>query len=100
MRINKDVVFDQLGGYNNVIAMLGLKFYSVHNNTLALTHASFKGIAITHISLTQADFYDIHFMNRSGLTKKEFKNIHCSKLKEIVERELGIYLTLYGGLKK
>lgn len=94
MRINKDDIFDQLGGYNNLRAMLGLKFYSVHNNTLALTHGSFKGIAITHITLTRLDFYDIHFMNRSGFTKKEFKDIHCSKLKEIAERELGIYLTL------
>lgn len=92
--LNKDAIFEQLGGYNNVRAMLGLKFYSLHNNKLALTHGTFKGIAITHISLTKSDFYDIHFMNRSGLTKKEFKNIHCSKLKEVVERELGIYLTL------
>ena len=96
-------ILQQLGG-NRMIAMTGAKNLASGTDKEGRPYLMFKigsgaksGINHIKIALNGRDLYDIDFGKIRGYdfkVLKSFDNIYADQLKDIIEQETGMYLSL------
>ena len=92
------IIFQQLGGYYKVNAMIGIESLVYCENGIQFK-VKCKGSKANFIRIivNALDLYDVEFGNIKGEAYKQnnvFKNIHCEDLKDLIESETGLYLSL------
>ena len=96
-----NVVLQQLGGQGRLKAMLGAKNFSQckdENRVEFRIGRNAKGVSIVRITLTPEDTYNVEF---GRIRKFDYKvlssveGIYCDMLKEVVEENTGMFLTLF-----
>ncbi len=97
-------ILDQLGGYNKLRAMTGASNFASEPNSLSFRLKSPKANYVK-ITLNSMDTYDVEFGKMRGDSYKvvaEEKGIYDDMLKKTVEKNTGMYLTLFakGGQTK
>lgn len=90
-------IFRQLGG-NKFVAMTGAKNFGYFQNSMSFKLPRAKnGIKFVRITLNSMDLYDIEFIKARGYNISivaNIKDVYNEDLKEVVERETGLCLSL------
>jgi hypothetical protein len=101
-------ILSQLGGTNKLSAMINAKNFIHDNNSLTFQFSGNKKINYITIELNSLDLYNVTFKKFTAgrLTKSydwidpkwktvtEYNNVYAEQLKELIERETGLYLSL------
>jgi hypothetical protein len=94
-----NTILDQMGGSGRLASMIGV--YNLTGTENALTFR-FKaraknGSNCVRITLEPSDTYKVEFISirgRSVKVKSTHEDIYCDVLRELFERETGLYLSL------
>ncbi len=90
-------IIKQLGGFNKVNTMVGLKDVLAVTNGVSFKIKVAAKANFCKITLNQYDTYDIVFMKIRGFESKtiaEVSDVYCDQLKKTIEKEMGVYLSL------
>lgn len=79
-------------------AMIGMKDAVKGENFVAFKFMRSRGINAVSITLTPLDLYDVEFASntpkKGWVTKSLHENVYGENLKELFEKETGLYLSL------
>lgn len=94
-----NVVFQQLGGFGRLRAMVGMKdaTYDTKNQWISFKFKGSPKANYVKITLNGKDLYDVQFLKIWGLKFKEvavFNDVYNDQLIELFEKTTGLYLTL------
>lgn len=90
----------QLGGHGRLRAMIGAEMFTHdEHGTLRFRFKGYRKANTLEVTLDPTDTYTMRFLKVTnyGLNAKEVKTydgVYCDQLKEIFERETGLYLSL------
>ena len=88
----------QLGGSGKLSAMISAKNWMAYKSGLGFKFSGCRKWDHIRITLNSMDTYDIKFyrvVSTTGqLKEKNINGIYCDGLKETIERETGLYLSL------
>jgi hypothetical protein len=97
------IILQQLGGKGRLKAMCGAKYFAAIKSGLSFrmpSHFAKNGINVVEITLNPADTYDVKFKKLGPAPKyditvvSEHDGIYNDMLRELFEKETGLYLTL------
>ena len=91
-------ILNQLGGYNRLNAMIGLKDVIAHQSGVSFK-IKCQGAKANYVKiiLNGLDLYDVEIGKIRGLNytvKKSVNDYYCDMLKELIENETGLRLSL------
>lgn len=91
------IIFQQLGGIYQVNAMIGIKDFKILKNGLQFQIHCKGQVNFIRILLNDLDLFNLEFGNIKPdgyLQKSLFNNIHGKDLKNLIEKEIGLSLSL------
>lgn len=95
-----EIIYQQLGG-NQFKAMTGARLLHDGDNKLIASIRGSKKYNQFDVTLNDLDLYDLCFRKIAGakrayalLNEKKIAGVYCDQLKEIIEQETGLYLSL------
>ena len=90
-------ILQQLGG-NRFVMMTGAKNILAGDNYISFKiMRNAKGVTHVKITLTPLDLYHVEFIKIRGTnisTVFEFDNVYCDQLRNLFEKETGLYTSL------
>ena len=94
-----EIILEQLGG-NKIVAMTGARLLHDGDNKLIASIKGSKKYNQMDIILNDLDLYDLTFRKIAGakrcfalLKEDKINGVYCDQLKEIIEKETGLYLS-------
>ena len=92
-------ILEQLGGQNRLVSMLGAYNFGAEDNSVSFRFKAKgkNGINYIKITLNSMDTYDIKYSSIRGTefkTVAEDKGIYNDQLREVIEQEIGLYLSM------
>lgn len=93
-----DTIAQQLGGYNRVKVMIGVKSFIYSDNTLSMrfTAKAKAKINAILITLTPMDVYEVEFIRCWGTQRmvvEKCEGVYCDNLKWLIEEKTGLSLS-------
>jgi hypothetical protein len=91
-----ETILKQLGGHARLTAMIGARNFTAGESALGF-HINCKKFNSITITLDTNDTYSVRFVKFSGYTirdEKTVSDIYVEQLKEVIEHETGLYLSL------
>lgn len=94
-----NITLSQLGGGGKLRAMIGAHSFAGSGNTLAFRFAAKarNGANVIRITLMPSDTYRVEFLSLRGASRKvkgDFDDVYADSLRQLIESETGLYLSL------
>lgn len=87
-------ILDQLGGTGVLTMMCGRKGYLGDKDSVSFkVGKNARGVTACRIVLLPSDTYQVTFFGRSYGIKSEHTDVYVDVLRDLFERETGMYLT-------